>query len=224
MFYNLGGKIDKKDFEAGWNVNDPTGKLERPYGECFVPISMDKWFDRIRVKPEMNELLLQIYRKIGYMKGLVALMEYGEMQDINSLIDRINAMHCQPDGKQAWDVVSFFSSNYGEESIKQDDKILIGLYSDINILRRQHRGKFIFLKNTIWALRKEFHPVSPQRIGDCINDLLDITSSYVYFFKMHNEAVNPILFSGLLFYQLLTIAPYERHNILYSAYAMEYMQ
>ena len=64
-----------------------------------------------------------------------------------------------------------------------------------------------------------------QRIGDSINDLLDITSRCAYSFRMHNEEVNRILFSGLLFYQLLTIEPYERHNILYSAYAMKkYMQ
>lgn len=215
----------KKGFESGWNVNDPTGILERPYCECFVPISIDKWFDRITIKPEMNALLLQIYRKIGCMEGLAALMEYGEMQDINSSIDRNNMMHCQPDGKQALNAMHFFSSIYGEEAIKQDDKIQIGLYSDINILSCQHREKFIFLKNTIWAMRKEFHPVSPQRIGDCIDDLIDITSSYANSFRMHNEEVNPMLFSGLLFYQLLTIAPYERHNILYSAYAMEkYMQ
>ncbi len=214
-----------KDFQSGQYWIERTDIKEKLYCECFVPVNIDKWFDRIRVKPEMNALLLQIYRKIGRMEGLTALMEYGEMQDINSLIDRINVMHCQSDGKQALDVIHFFSDIYEEESIKQDDKIQIELYSDINSLRYQHREKFIFLKNTIWAMRKEFHPVSPQRIGDCIDDLIDITSRYAYSFRMHNEEVNPILFSGLFFYQLLTIAPYERNNILYSAYAMEkYMQ
>lgn len=77
----------------------------------------------------------------------------------------------------------------------------------------------------IWALRKEFHPVSPGRIGDCIDDLLDSTSKYANSFRKHNEALNPILFSGLLLYQLLTMAPYEKNNILYSACAVEkYMQ
>lgn len=90
----------------------------------------------------MNELLLQIYREIGYMEGLAALMEYGEMWDINSLIDRINVKYCQPDGKQLLDEMSFFSSIYGEETIKQDGKIQIELYSDINLIRHQHRGQY----------------------------------------------------------------------------------
>ncbi len=215
----------KKDFEAGWEVDDPTGILERPYCNCFVPINIDKWFDRIIVKPEMNALLLQIYQKVGRLEGLTSLMGNSEMQNINSLIDRINAMHCQPDGKQTLDAIHFFGSSYGEESDIQDGKTPIGVYGDINLLRHQHREKFIFLKNTIWAMRKEFNPVSPQRIEDCINDLLDITSVYSYTFRMHKEKVNPVLFSGLLFYQLLTIAPYERNNILYSSFAMEkYMQ
>ncbi len=214
-----------KDFQSGQYWLERTDTKEKLYCECFVPINIDKWFDRIRVKPEMNALLLPIYRKIGCMEGLTTLMEYGEMQDINSLIDRINVMHCQPGGKQALDAMHFFSDIYEEKSIEQDDKIQIELYSDINLLRHQHREKFIFLKNTIWAMRKEFHPVSPQRIGDCIDDLIDITSRYAYSFRMHNEEMNPILFSGLFFYQLLTIVPYERNNILYSAYTMEkYMQ
>lgn len=104
-------------------------------------------------------------------------------------------------------------------------KSQIVLYLDINALRFQHREKFIILKNTIWALRKEFHPVSPERIGDCIDELLAAASKYTNSFRRHKEMIDPILFSGLLFYQLLTMAPYEKNNILYSACVVEkYMQ
>lgn len=71
-------------------------------------------------------------------------------------------MHCQPGGNQALDAMHFFSDSYEEKSIGQDDKIQIGLYSDINLIRHQHRGNFIFLKNTIWEMRKEFHPISSK--------------------------------------------------------------
>ncbi len=117
-----------KDFQSGQYWLERTDIKEKLYCGCFVPINIDKWFNRIRVKPEMNALLLQIYREIGCMEGLNALKEYGEMQDINSLIDRINVMHCQPDGKQVLDAIHFFSDIYEEESIKQDDKIQIELY------------------------------------------------------------------------------------------------
>lgn len=200
-------------------------KKEKPYCECFVPISIDKWFDRIHIKLEMNMLLQRIYQKIGRLEGLTALLEHGEVGNSSSLIGRINVMHCRTDEEQSLGVKHFFSNIYKDESVMEAYESQIMLYSDINVLRYRHREKFIILKNTIWALRKEFHPVSPGRIGDCIDHLLDTTSKYANSFRKHNEALNPILFSGLLFYQLLTMAPYEKNNILYSACAVEkYMQ
>lgn len=210
-----------KEFQAGSYWRERTGITEKMYCECFVPISIDKWFDRILIKPEMNALLLQIYRKIGCIEGMAALLNREEVENINSLIDRINVMHCQPNGKKASDDMRLFTSIYGDESIVKFNKTQMALCSDINALRFQHRENFIILRNAISALRKEFHPVSPGRIGDCIDDLLDITSKYAYSFRKHNEVVDAIFFSGLLFYQLLTIAPYEKNNILYSAYVVE---
>ena len=114
---------------------------------------------------------------------------------------------------------------YRDESVIQSKKEQIALYSDINVLRFQHRNKFIFLRNVISALREEFNPVSPERIGESIDDLLDVTLKYEKYFKKQNDVLNPILFSGLLLYQLLTLAPYEQDNIMYSSYAVEkYMQ
>ena len=52
-----------------------------------------------------------------------------------------------------------------------------------------------------------------------------MTLKYEKYFKKQNDVLNPILFSGLLLYQLLTLAPYEQDNIMYSSYAVEkYMQ
>ena len=43
--------------------------------------------------------------------------------------------------------------------------------------------------------------------------------------KKQDEPLNPILFSGLLYYQLLTVVPYDMNNILYSSYAVaKYLQ
>ncbi|MCD7835608.1 MAG: hypothetical protein LUG83_02920 [Lachnospiraceae bacterium] len=200
-------------------------KKGKPYCECFVPISIDKWFERIHIKPEMNVLLQQIYRDIGRLEGLNTLLNCEEVENINRLIGRINVMHCQTDEDQSLGVMHFFSGVYEDESVMEAYRSQIVLCSDINALRFQHREKFIILQNTIWALRKEFHPVSPERIGDCIDELLVAASKYTNSFRRHNEVMDPILFSGLLFYQLLTLAPYEKNNILYSACAVEkYMQ
>ncbi len=80
----------------------------------------------------------------------------------------------------------------------QSLKDQITLYSDINVLRSQHRKKFIILRNVISALREEFNPVSPERIGESIDDLLDVTSKYANYYKKHNDVLNPILcYSGL---------------------------
>lgn len=43
--------------------------------------------------------------------------------------------------------------------------------------------------------------------------------------KKENASLDPILFSGLLYYQLLTVVPYEMNNILYSSYTVtKYLQ
>lgn len=96
-----------KEFEAGSYRLERTDTKEKPYCEYFVPISIDKWFDRIHIKPEMNTLLQQIYRGIGRLEGLFALMERGEAENINSLIGRINMMHCSTDGEQSLGVMFF---------------------------------------------------------------------------------------------------------------------
>ena len=214
-----------KEFQAGCYKIEVTDIIEKMYCKCYVPIRIDSWFDRIKIQSEYNALLLQIYRKIGHIEGMVALLKCEEVENINSLIDRINLMYCQSDGKRALDILNFFSPIHGDESMIQSSKDQIALYSDINVLRSRHRKKFIILRNVISALREEFNPVSPERIGESIDDLLDVTSKYEKYFKKQNDVLNPILFSGLLFYQLLTLAPYEQNNIVYSSYAMEkYMQ
>ena len=214
-----------EEFQAGYYKIERTGILEKMYCKCFVPIRIDRWFDRVQMQSEYNALLLQIYRKIGYIEGMVTLLNYEEMENINSLIDRINLMYCQSDGKQTLDILKFFSPIHRDESVIQSKKEQIALYSDINVLRFQHRNKFIFFRNVISALREEFNPVSPERIGESIDDLLDVTLKYEKYFKKQNDVLNLILFSGLLLYQLLTLAPYEQDNIMYSSYAVEkYMQ
>lgn len=214
-----------KEFQAGYYKIEVTDIIEKMYCKCFVPIRIDRWFDRIQIQSEYNALLLQIYRKIGHIEGMVDLLNCEEIENINGLIDRINFMYCQPDRKQALDILKFFSQIHGDELLIQSLKDQITLYSDINVLRSRHRKKFIILRNVISALREEFNPVSPERIGESIDDLLDVTSKYANYFKKQNDVLNPILFSGLLLYQLLTLAPYEQNNIVYSSYAMEkYMQ
>lgn len=99
------------------------------------------------------------------------------------------------------------------------------MFSDLQILERQHREEFIICRQTISALRKEWNPTAPHRIGDCLDDMLRITSEFKSSVKKENEQLNPILFSGLLYYQLLTIVPYNKNNILYSSYAVvKYLQ
>ena len=93
------------------------------------------------------------------------------------------------------------------------------------MLRRQHREKFIIHRQTIWVLRKEWNPTAPHRINDCLDDLIRIMSEFRSDLKKENAPLNPILFSGLLYYQLLTVAPYDRNNILYASYTVaKYLQ
>lgn len=97
--------------------------------------------------------------------------------------------------------------------------------SDLRLLRRQHREKFFIHRQTIWALRKEWNPTAPHRINESLDDLIRITSEFKSDVNKENIPLNPILFSGLLYYQLLTVAPYEMDNILYSSYTVvKYLQ
>ena len=43
---------------------------------------------------------MQIYRKIGHIEGMVALLNCEEIENINGLIDRINFMYCQQMGSR----------------------------------------------------------------------------------------------------------------------------
>lgn len=117
---------------------------EKMYCKCFVPIRIDRWFNRIWTQSEYNALLLQIYRKIGHIEGMVALLNCEEIEIINRLIDRINLLYCQPDGKRALDILDFFSQIHGDESMIQSLKDQIALYSDINVLRSRHRKNLLF--------------------------------------------------------------------------------
>lgn len=83
-----------KEFQAGYYKIEVTDIIEKMYCKCFVPIRIDSWFDRIKIQSEYNALLLQIYRKIGHIEGMVALLKYEKVENINSLIDRINLMYC----------------------------------------------------------------------------------------------------------------------------------
>lgn len=98
-----------KEFEAGSYWLEWTDKKEKPYCECFVPISIDKWFDRIHIKPEMNMLMQRICRKIGRLEGLTALKDRGELENINSLIGRINVMHARKMGISRWVLFIFLA-------------------------------------------------------------------------------------------------------------------
>ena len=58
-----------------------------------------------------------------------------------------------------------------------------------------------------------------------MDDLIRITLKFQSSIKKENEPLNPILFSGLLYYQLLTVVPYDVNDILYSSYAVtKYLQ
>lgn len=99
------------------------------------------------------------------------------------------------------------------------------MLSNLKLLRRKHRENFNICRQAIWALRKEWNPTAPQRIDDCMDDLVRITSEFKSTIKKENAPLNPILFSGLLYYQLLTVVPYEMNNILYSSYTVvKYLQ
>lgn len=214
----------EKDFQAGWHFNEYTGMKEKLYLNCYTPVNIDKWFDRIQQNSEMKILLLKIYQKIGGLEGICELLDKGELKNTDELIDRRNLMCCRMDEDQLLDFTYFFGYASDNELILEERQKIQTL-SDLKVLRRQHRENFIICSQTIWALRKEWNPTAPQRIDDCLDDLIRITSEFKSAIKKENAPINPILFSGLIYYQLLTVAPYEKNNILYSSYTVvKYLQ
>lgn len=84
----------EKEFQAGYYFHERTGVKENLYCVCYVPISIEKWFTKIKVSSEMNAILLQLYRKIGKLEGILTLMDLQEQESVNNLIDRQNMMCC----------------------------------------------------------------------------------------------------------------------------------
>ena len=209
----------EKDFLAGWNYDEYTGIKERLYLNCYTPVSIDKWFDRIHLKPEMENLLLKIYHKIGMLEGICGLLSKEELKCTDDLIDRCNLMRCQADESQMLDSANYFS--YSDDSgFLLEEKKKIQMFSELQTLKKQHRENFIIRRQTISALRKEWNPTVPYRIGDCLDDLLRITLEFKSKVRRGNEPLNPVLFSGLFYHQLLTIVPCDKNNMLHSSYAV----
>ena len=213
-----------KDFQAGWHYNEYTGMKENLYLNCYTPVNIDKWFDRIQLNSEMKVLLLKIYRKIGNLEGIRELLDKEESKNTDELIDRLNLMYSWMDENQFPDFTYFFGYESDNDLILEERQKIQAL-SDLRMLKRQHREKFIIRRQTISALRKEWNPTAPHRIENCLDDLIRITLKFQSGIKKENEPLNPILFSGLLYYQLLTVVPYDMNNILYSSYAVtKYLQ
>lgn len=208
----------EKEFQAGYYFHERTGVKENLYCVCYVPISIEKWFTKIKVSSEMNAILLQLYRKIGKLEGILTLMDLQEQESVNNLIDRQNMMCCIENENHIINPADYFDRMH-EEYI-QTEKEELGFFSELNHLRQAKRKKFIILNNTISILRREFNPTAPDRIGDCMSDLYGVVAEYKSDLKKQNEPLNPILFGGLLCYQLLTVSPYEKNNYLYSTYAV----
>jgi len=59
------------DFQAGWDFDEHTGIKERLYLNCYTPVNIDKWFDRIQLKSEIKNFLLKIYCKLEVWKEFV---------------------------------------------------------------------------------------------------------------------------------------------------------
>ena len=214
----------EKNFQAGWYYNERTDMKENVYLNCYTPVNIDKWFDRIQLNSEMKNLLLKIYQKIGKLEGISELLDKEELKNTDELIDRRNLMCCYMDENQLPDFAYFFGYASDNELILEERQ-KIKAFSDLRMLRRQHREKFIIHRQTIWVLRKEWNPTAPHRINDCLDDLIRIMSEFRSDLKKENAPLNPILFSGLLYYQLLTVAPYDRNNILYASYTVaKYLQ
>ena len=213
-----------KEFQAGWYFNERTDMKEWLYLNCYTPVNIDKWFDKIQINSKMENLLLKIYHKIGGLEGICELIDKEELKNTDDLIDRRNLMCCQMNENQLLDFTYFYSFASDNRFIFEEMQ-KVQMLSDLQILKRQHREKYIICRQTISALRKEWNPTAPHRIGNCLDDLIRITLEFKSDIKKENEPINPILFSGLLYYQLLTVVPYDMNNILYSSYAVtKYLQ
>lgn len=214
----------EKNFQAGWYYNERTDMKERLYLNCYTPVNIEKWFGRIQLNSEMKILLLKIYQNIGNLEGICELLDKEELKNTDELIDRRNLMCCRVDENQLQDFTYFFGYAGNDEFILEERRKMQA-FSELRMLRKQHREKFFIHRQTIWALRKEWNPTAPHRINDCLDELIRITSEFKSDVKKGSTPLNPILFSGLLYYQLLTVAPYEMDNILYSSYTVvKYLQ
>lgn len=175
-----------KDFQAGWNYDEYTDIKERFYLNCYTPVSIDKWFDRIHLKPEMGNLLLKIYHKIGMREGICELFDQEELKCTDDLTDRRNLMQCQTDESQMSDSAYFFTHS-DDSGFLLEEKKKIHMFSELQTLKKQHRENFIIRGQTISALRKEWNPTAPDRIGDCLDDLLCITLEFKGRVRKGNE-------------------------------------
>lgn len=209
----------EKEFQAGYSFLERTGIAEKLYCECYVPVSIYKWYEQIKVSSEMEALLLQLYRKIGRLEGIIALMDSCELECINNLIDRRNIGCYYKNKKQAIELTDCFDRMHDNEFVQAEIKA-IDFFSELNHLRRSRRTEFIFHKSIIGFMRQEFNPTAPGRIEDCVADLLSVIAEYKNALKRQKESLDPVLFGGLLCYQLFTISPYEEDNFVYSTYAV----
>lgn len=167
----------------------------------------------------MNALLLQLYRKIGQMEGVIELMDSWELECVNSLIDRMNIVCYYKDKNQAIELTDCFDRMHNNEFIQAEIKT-IDFFSELNNLRQNRRSKFIFHKSIMGFMRQEFNPTAPARIEDCVEDLLSVITEYKTALKRQKQPLDPVLFGGLLCYQLFTVSPYEENNYVYSTYAV----
>ncbi len=49
----------EKNFQAGWYYNERTDMKENVYLNCYTPVNIDKWFDRIQLNSEMKNLFAE---------------------------------------------------------------------------------------------------------------------------------------------------------------------
>lgn len=168
--------------------------------------------------------MLKIYHKIGGLEGICELLDKEELKNTDNLIDRRNLMCCQM-GENKLPGSTYFFGYVSDDEFILEERQKVQMLSDLQMLKRQHRENFIIRRQTVSALRREWNPTAPHRIGDCLDDLIRVTLEFKSGIKKGNELLNPILFSGLLYYQLLTAAPYDKDNILYSSYTVaKYLQ
>lgn len=104
----------KKDFQAGYSFLERTDITEKLLCECYVPIGIDKWYGQIKVSSEMNALLLQLYRKVGRLEGIIELMDSWELGCVNNLIDRRNIACYYKDKNQEVELTDYFGRTHDD--------------------------------------------------------------------------------------------------------------